>query len=49
MKEYTFAERVVMKLRYHHLLDWLPDKQYLQLMYWAIFHKRIGFKKSERI
>lgn len=47
MKEHTFAERVVMKLRYHHLLDWLPDKQYLQLMYWAIFHKRLDLKNPK--
>lgn len=44
MKKQTIAERVVMKLRYHHLLDWLPDKQYLRLMYWAILHKKLDLR-----
>lgn len=47
MREQTFGERVVMKLRYHHLLDWLPDKQYLQLMYWANLHRKLDLKNPK--
>ena len=47
MKKHTIAERVVLKFRYHHLLDWLPDKQYLCLMYWAMLHKKLDLKNPK--
>ena len=47
MRKQTFAERVVMKLRYHHLLDWMPDEQYLKLMYWAILHRKLDLKNPK--
>lgn len=30
-----FAEKVIRKLKYWHVLDALPDERYLKIMYWA--------------
>lgn len=40
----VFVKKVIEKLRYHHLLDWMPDKPYLELMYWVKMDHRLDLK-----
>lgn len=40
----VFVKKVIEKLRYHHLLDWMPDKPYLELMYWVKMDRRLDLK-----
>lgn len=47
MKRRTVIDKVILKLKYLHLLDWMPDKQYLQLMYWTIMHKKLNLKNPK--
>lgn len=42
-----FIEKVIKKLNYHHLLNWLSDTTYLKLMYWASMHKRLNLKEPK--
>ena len=37
-----FAEKIIKKLKYHHLLDWMPDKLYLKLIYWSCMHRKLN-------
>ena len=41
MDFYSFTSKAIKKLKYEHLLDWLPDAQYLRLLFWANMHKRL--------
>ena len=43
----VFIEKVIKKLNYHHLLDWLPDAIYLKMMYWASMHKSLNLKEPK--
>lgn len=40
----VFVKKVIEKLRYHHLLDWIPDKPYLELMYLVKMDRRLDLK-----
>ena len=37
-----FAEKVIRKLKYWHMLDDLSDEKYLKIMYWASMHKKLN-------
>lgn len=39
-----FLEKAVKKLKYYQLLDWLPDKIYLKIMYYACMHEKLNLK-----
>lgn len=43
----VFVKKVIEKLRYHHLLDWMPDKPYLELIYWVNMDKRLDLKNPQ--
>lgn len=47
MTRQEFIEKVVRKFRCYHLLDWMPDKQYLQLMYWALMHRKLDLQNPK--
>ena len=37
-------EKAVKKLKYYQLLDWLPDKIYLKIMYYACMHEKLNLR-----
>ena len=47
MKIRQYFERIILKLKYHHLLDWLPDSLYLRLMYRIILHKKLNLQNPQ--
>lgn len=40
----TLFDRVILKLKYHHMLDHLSDSIYLKLMYYVNFHRHLNLK-----
>lgn len=44
MTLYEFEKMVIIQLIYHHMLDWMPDKIYLKLVYRALMHKNLDLK-----
>lgn len=40
----VLMKKGIEKLRYHHLLDWVPDKPYLELMYWVRMDQKLDWK-----
>lgn len=43
----ALAQKAVRKLQYHHLLDWMPDRPYVQLMYWVRMNRRLDLKNPK--
>ena len=43
----VFVKKVIEKLRYHHLLDRMPDKPYLELMYWVNMDRKLDLKNPK--
>ena len=44
----VFTQKAIRKLQYHHLLDWMPDRPYVQLMYWVrMNHRRLDLKNPK--
>ena len=42
-----FVEKGIKKLNYHHMLNWMPDKMYLKIMYWANMHKKLNLNSPK--
>ena len=47
MTAQTLIDKIIIKLKYHHLLDWMPDKQYLELMYWTLMHRKLDLQNPQ--
>ena len=41
------TQKIVMKLRYHHLLNWMSDERYLSLMYRTILHSELDLNNPK--
>lgn len=43
----TAIDTLVLKLKRHHCLDWMPDAWYLKLMYRTRMHKKLNLKNPQ--
>lgn len=43
----TFFGKVIKKLKYHHLFDWMPDELYLKVMFWACMYRKLDLKNPK--
>ncbi len=47
MNVQVFAKKLILKLKNHHMLDWMSDAAYLRLMYWTRLHGKLDFKNPQ--